>query len=101
MKNDVIRDMKEILFAIAKCAHHEDDALRFLEDYYDELLKALEAANEIEHLRAKLAERDAERRRILHNKRINDAVQTAFERGELAISGQGYVVLGSPGAHLG
>lgn len=42
-----------------------------------------------------------ERKAVLQNKRVNDAIQTALERGELAISSNGYLAALTPSALSG
>ncbi|AVA13835.1 hypothetical protein [Sphingopyxis sp. MG] len=41
---------------------------------------------------------DNERKVILQNKRVNDAIQTALERGELTVSSDGYLAALTPSA---
>jgi hypothetical protein len=39
---------------------------------------------------------EAERKTVLQNKRVNDAIQTALERGELTVSSDGYLASLNP-----
>ena len=49
-----------------------------------------QAADTIEALTAERAALRAERITLLHNKQINNAVQSAFEDGEIRLSSEGY-----------
>ena len=48
---------------------------------------------EIERLREELKEAEDERKCILHNKRVNDAVQTAFENDEFYLTLKGWIAM--------
>lgn len=50
-----------------------------------------EAADEIASLRARVEAMESERKTVLQNERVNDAIQTALERGELHVTLDGYL----------
>lgn len=45
----------------------------------------------VERQAAEIERLTREREQIAHNKRVNDAIQTAFERGELSFTSAGYL----------
>ena len=53
--------------------------------------RADQAADEIASLRARVEVLTAERKTVLQNQRVNYAIQTALERGELHVTMDGYL----------